>query len=497
MKNRTLMDFCLEAGVDKVAPQWFLEVNLHPKIQQFEPHQLEGLKRLVAQACKPENKNTFAIFDTEGSGKTLVFLTFALLFVSWGNKGVIVVPPVLCGQTDDVLSGSTFQGLNTFVSWKRLDKLTAPKRRMWVEGEVHEDLVIVTYTMFKDLQEFTKRGKRKIPKGKHTLAALGYRGFICDEAKILSSPHSAINQSVAYASRDGFLVLADATPCDPSIESSTGIPLLLSSAYTSERDLLDRHVQYAEHLNFPVVTGYKNIEAYTRNLFENAVRTRPPLSVKRKAKIRRLTLSEDHAKVYDVLTKNGYIWAEDGRYINCQKHRRSHQVQLVSNPKKYGFKYESPLLRYFDECVAEALSAGSPYVIFCWHTETVDALVEHYKALGAVGLNGATSNKEKHVAAFKRGEIKILIVNWQTAGSGLELQNAWYCGFYELPGVVRDMSQPIARLARKGQLRDVTIHIPIVFRTKYEETFSTVSKRSLVLGQVFGEDPYIQTLISN
>lgn len=114
------------------------------------------------------------------------------------------------------------------------------------------------------------------------------------------------------------------------------------------------------------------------------------------------------------------------------------------------------------EHLETAVESSGKVVCFCWHTEVVDAIYDHFKdcAVKIVGdtptaIRSGTGSIEEQFTNDTR--IKLLIGNIQAAGVGLNLQKSAHVVFAELDWVPGNMTQAEDRCHRYGQTRGLLV----------------------------------------
>lgn len=96
------------------------------------------------------------------------------------------------------------------------------------------------------------------------------------------------------------------------------------------------------------------------------------------------------------------------------------------------------------------------FVVFVWHEKMVKALERAIHPRERVTYTGKTSSAGKRAAELrfkKNPECRFFIANISSGGVGLNLTNARFVIFLELPWVPNDVSQGIDRIHRIGQDR--------------------------------------------
>ena len=98
------------------------------------------------------------------------------------------------------------------------------------------------------------------------------------------------------------------------------------------------------------------------------------------------------------------------------------------------------------------LPESEPVVVFTRFTADVDAVrgvaAEH-------GGSGELTGRANDLAAWQRGDFRVLAVNPQAGGVGVDMTRAHYAVWYALPWGLAQYEQAKARLVRPGQKRNV------------------------------------------
>ena len=98
------------------------------------------------------------------------------------------------------------------------------------------------------------------------------------------------------------------------------------------------------------------------------------------------------------------------------------------------------------------LSVDEPVVVFTRFTADVDMVRDVAESLGGVGeLTGRAND----LAAWQRGEFRVLAVNPQAGGVGVDMTRAHYAVWFSLPWSLAQYEQARARLVRPGQTKSV------------------------------------------
>ncbi len=137
------------------------------------------------------------------------------------------------------------------------------------------------------------------------------------------------------------------------------------------------------------------------------------------------------------------------------------------------------------ELVTEELDskAYDKIVLFTWHKDVTNALHRKFKRFNAACVYGGTDPVKLEIAIRQFQEyprFRVLIANFQTAGTSITLTAANQVMFVEQSFVPADMQQAVMRCHRIGQTKPVTVryvgleksidqHIAAILRRKTEE----------------------------
>lgn len=111
------------------------------------------------------------------------------------------------------------------------------------------------------------------------------------------------------------------------------------------------------------------------------------------------------------------------------------------------------------QCAAIVNADAQPWVVWCDLNDESDALVRSIP--GAVEIRGADSidDKESRLAAFARGESRVLVSKPSICGWGLNWQHCARMAFVGLTDSYEAYYQAVRRCWRFGQTRPVDVHV--------------------------------------
>ena len=94
--------------------------------------------------------------------------------------------------------------------------------------------------------------------------------------------------------------------------------------------------------------------------------------------------------------------------------------------------------------------------------------------IGAIYGEATSKQRHDYLAKFKSGELNGLTIQPRSGGYGLDLPEAKYINFMELPVTPRDYLQSIARAHRQGQTDRVVVTIPYAVGTIQESLYRKI-----------------------
>lgn len=142
-----------------------------------------------------------------------------------------------------------------------------------------------------------------------------------------------------------------------------------------------------------------------------------------------------------------------------------------------------------------SLAEDAKSIIFCEYLDSVDALAEEFEKAGikAVTYTGrqSSSRKQRAVDSFMtEPEIKVFIAMRSAAGVGLNLTAANYVFFATLPWTAAALRQASDRAYRNGQLREVTVIMPVAVGTVDEDLLLLVRYKEALEQEVLGTEEF-------
>lgn len=490
-KQHSLHQYLKDAGVLEMPAIPDFPMTLTPM-----PHQVEGLRGAL-------QKPRFGLFDSAGTGKTIIMQAYALYYIGWGNKVVCAMPPVLCEQFQETL-GTTFVGTDKKVTshilvgakskTRNKVRLTAEQVRAEQFAEWDEygwpNMLLMSYEMF------DKNWKR--------LKKAGYDVLITDEAQKLRGSESNIHATVYnYTEEDDdtALLLATGTPLHHTPVDGYAMSRLLDrETYLSLKSFKRKHCDQKKFYittqrmrrgtikNFKravyEITGYRNLDLLSKNLYKNA---------RRVTKDQVLTLEDPtiipidlklgwtHQKLYKKLEKERMLEIGDRLLTATQAQTlRESLMGIVCNPEDYSVtKVRSVIFEMVDELL-DSIGDSSKVLMYAHHNRTLETLADRYADLNPAlvygGKRSSASKNLKQVGRIKNDNAcRIGLLHPKSGGVGLDFQHVSnYVIVVEPTSIQGDFTQLMARVQRQGQKHPVVVYVLRVAGTVYPGMVKTM-----------------------
>lgn len=485
----TLSDYYTEAGVSEY-PEFFKSIELtHPSVEDFRPRwsQITGLNK-----CFYYPNLRFALYDEQGTGKTLVSQAAAIWHAAEGNRCLCVMPPVLLKQYLESFY-ETFKGIEEHVSFAIYHG--TPKKRDKLLGEWQTnppDIVLTTYGLFR--KEFAAFQNR-------------YQSLIMDEARILGNvENKAYSATSAFLGEPGkkYFMAMNGTPAFTHLEDLYGyIDMVTPGLYPNKLNFDLSHINYKR---IPVRTGnpkhpiretkiidsYKNLEKLTKNLYKQARRVvkSDVMDIPEKQFIPfPFDLNRNHASRYKKFVEEQVLMLNDGTMVDGRSsaQMRSKAIQGVIDPSIFGLNSDSALLDAIEELVQEAgiYEPGNKVFVMGHHKILIRKLAERFEKYNPAVIYGETRDAGKEADKFKHDDsCRMAIVNYQSGGVGLNFQDVAHTGIAAEPtSSPGAMHQAVDRMHRSGQKNKVNVYMMLPRGTVFRKAFSSLQKNQAWVDQ--------------
>lgn len=526
----TLADALRKAGVQDL-PQWFEKVDL---LEPPMPHQIE-MEKLYCRNTR------YGDFGDPGTGKTLPAYLHGALMAGLGNRVVYTMPPKLIDQFVDELR-KWLRHIDWYLSIGVLVGTQAQKQRLRTQWDSTDwpNILVLSYDGYREWNDvskrkkvgsnrwydaegnkvdaatyagevFTKTGVKILKSGniendKHLLLThKGYNVFFFDEAHALCGIDSIISRSVYDASeRDTAIYLMTGTPLPTNIVDAYGIIRLINQdAYPSlasfeRQHIIKKPMRIKTRRGFRKVRvpdRYINTDKITAELFRNARRLQKREIVKLKDPLItdvKVRLEGKHMKLYkEFMSSHFAVLGNTVLSPETQQEVRHLSMKLISCPDAFdpSITMENSVFAAFRELVDSIGLRDRKIVVFAYYKKVVEFLAEKLREFNPAVINGDTDDTGAQVSKFRNDDsCRLIVLNWKSGGTGLNLQNASHIIFYECPTSATDAKQGIARCDRTGQIETVNCYFIRVLKTLSDRNFRKLLKSEDDINSVVRDD---------
>jgi SNF2 family DNA or RNA helicase len=127
-------------------------------------------------------------------------------------------------------------------------------------------------------------------------------------------------------------------------------------------------------------------------------------------------------------------------------------------------------------------SGDEPIVVFARFQHDLDAVHSAAKLAGTTSME--LSGRKRELESWQAGMARVLAVQQQSGGVGVDLTRARYAVFYSLGYSLGDYEQALARTHRPGQTRPVVFYHLVARGTVDEVVYQALSKKKSVVDAV-------------
>lgn len=142
--------------------------------------------------------------------------------------------------------------------------------------------------------------------------------------------------------------------------------------------------------------------------------------------------------------------------------------------------------------IKDLLNDRDKIVVFCWHEEIAEGLVEGLSEFSPLKITGKVSNPQRHkaVESFQNDKAhRVLVANIQAAGVGVTLTASSDVVFVESSWVPVDNDQAIARCRRIGQTKSVQARFLVVKDSLDHLILNAHLNKNKVIEKVMKQNP--------
>jgi len=433
------------------------------KIKPFH-HQYEGFLHQLDE----EHRSKTGLYDTEGTGKSLVMLLVALAYISWGNKVVMFTLPNLFPQM--------VKEVPKFFNHFPALPVEQPK---FPEGKSHESpsFLLVSYSTL-IIPRYWRRYKKD------------YDFMILDEASEIKNGlgrrFERVRTLVKY---NKGIMLVTATPYHVDYSDCYSFIKLTYGCY---KDYYAYVRQHGITNHFKAVTGWKNTGFIRHRLFEHGIRrTKEQLLDLPETLVsyRSLRLSDKQLTVYKEFSdfdffesKKGEIF--DASYAPTLKHQRL--IESVSNPIKFEKGVTSIIMEDLEHVMRSVLSEGNKMVVFFVFAETA----KRYKLDLSFEFNIACifDDLSESEQFTNDPDTPFVFGTYKKMSRGFNFGFSNYLYLVEIDPSSGSVSQALNRCHRADSTESSTAYIPEIANTVYDKSLTKLKQRAVEMNQVIGTE---------
>lgn len=422
---------------DEYADQIVGKTKRRKRTEQFEPSAFlfDYQRAIVSLAVR---KRKFCVFADCGLGKTLIMLDFAIAaqMASPKRSRILIVSPLMvCRQTAAEWERFYGRGPMPIIPARDLPE--------WLRSG--EGIAITNYEAITD----------DLPTG--TLA-----GLILDESSMLKSHYGAWGTRL--------------------VEMGRGVEWKMCLTGTPAPN--DR-IEYANHAVF--MDAYPTVNSFLARFFVNRGQTQERWEMKSHA-IKPFYVSVSHWAIF-LSDPSVYGWkdncdsippirvhVEDVPITEAQRSAlmdttgamfvteaggigsRS-KIARIGKGFHEGERIESLKTKYIVDRIASWPDEST--LVWCKYNAEQDEIAAAIPGCGNIDGSTPVEERERIVAAFKRGEIRTLVTKPKILGFGLNLQIATRQVFSTLQDSYEEFYQAVKRSNRIGSTKPLDVHIPV------------------------------------
>jgi SNF2 family DNA or RNA helicase len=196
-------------------------------------------------------------------------------------------------------------------------------------------------------------------------------------------------------------------------------------------------------------------------------------------------LSAEGRRVYTALRDELRAEAQDGRLTVDNALTRLLRLQQITGgamPTDEGgvVEIDTSKRAALQEIIED--SGDEPIVVFARFQHDLDAIHAAAKLAGTTSLE--LSGRRRDLEAWQAGAARVIAVQQQSGGLGIDLTRARYAVFYSLGFSLGDYEQALARTHRPGQTRPVVFYHLVATGTVDEVVYAALSKKKRVVDSV-------------
>lgn len=320
------------------------------------------------------------------------------------------------------------------------------------------------------------------------LMKVGYKCLVGDEVQAIGNPNSQRAQAFRELSKKIPQVIAmSGTPARSKPAQFWSILNVLEpEVFPNYQQYLDRYCG-PKHNGFSITyNGATHVDELHRNLVRCMIRrTKAEVMKDLPSKVMEVVPLE-----VDARAMNQYRMEEASAFDSNISGRELRERVSGLLRTAYALKEDSLL-----QWVVQFLDSGEKLLLFAWHRDVVDILVDSLKKYNPAKIYGGVGAKEREEARdrfIQDPECRVLVANIQSGGVGIDgfqevCSNVAFAEFSHTPN---DHRQAEDRLHRSGQTRSVTSYYLVAPDTIDMDAVEVLDERAKMLdGVLDGKAP--------
>lgn len=464
------------AGLSKERAAMFLDIGLPFELRDY---QIQALNFLILYRRS-------GLFAEARTGKTIVFVLFAIYCARYAERSCITMPPILFDEF-----GAQFEELEGDLPIPVYFRHPVKRRKAllekWRAENSFPSLMVMTKDIFRIEYENLKHE---------------YNILVVDESHLaLQSEttkfYEVLSDFVSQPQKR--LILSTGTPASSELYGIfPTISLLNPEAYDSRDHFNRQHVIFKQikvttrrgrNMLQPVPSRYIEVNKIWRNLYRYGIRVRRSevLSFK-EPQVQGFTISLDskHMKAYKDFMRTRILEFED-RLISAKQEQklRSISSQMIVSPQAFmDGKVKNNVLEAVDQIIdMNGVGPEDKCIVFASYRQSVRTLIEHFnskgiKAVSVYGENSAKTNSANVKKFQNNDDCNVIVINPASGGVGLRLPMATVLIFAEIPLSYGQFDQAVSRAIIDGKEKPTLVYLLQVKGTTHFDDAKKLAAKS-------------------
>jgi len=443
------------------------QIKLPKRVKALHQYQIEDIDNLAT-------KTSCGLYWDMGTGKTLssIIIGCYQIIVGRFKKVMVLLPETLITQWASVL---TEMGIEHVVY------RGSPKQR--ADMKLNKDFLLMSYQIFqrdydrlKSIKCYYIIDEATLMGNPSNLLFKMLNGGVVEKKEEVALGNTGIKKpkkvSIQYKSINKGCCLLCGIPVIKPPDWYGLIKTIAPEIYSSKSQFDRLHVTGYDRFNKP--DGFDNLDLLMDNArFWTSSRLLSDTGVELPqliTKVVRYELHPEHLKLYRRLINEKYIQTKDEPINALQATALYHWCQrIVLCPERADYSKDPVGFELLDEL----LKSQKHFLIFSNYVDTNKKIMTRYN-IGAIYGGTTSKQRDEYLTKFKSGELNGLTIHPKSGGYGLDLPQAKYVNFMELPVTPRDYLQSIARANRQGQTDRVVVTIPYAVGTIQESLYRKI-----------------------